>query len=176
MDFYENPLLSYPELMLTVLKVAARGEASLQDCADALRQNFKQAGEQPPADFDDVLQHLDHAKRNLMRAWLLAPVGEDRFRITERGREVLGEYPMGVDDTVLMQFPEFRSFVQRSKDPETPAAVKPQDYERGYLAFRTGKEPADNPHAFDTAAHLAWENGWFEARDDESEQIRRQRR
>ena len=25
-------------------------------------------------------------------------------------------------------------------------------------------------YAFDTAKHLAWENGWFEARDEELEQ------
>jgi restriction system protein len=176
MDFYEHRLLSYPDLMLTVLKVAARGEAGLRECGDALRQTFEQAKEQPPDDFDEVLQHLDHAKRNLMRARLLAPVDEERFRITERGRQILDEYPMGVDDTVLMQFPEFRSFVRRSREPVTPASVGPHGYERGYLAFRAGKEPADNPHAFDTAAHLDWENGWFEARDDELEQLRRQRR
>ncbi len=32
-------------------------------------------------------------------------------------------------------------------------------------AFLDDQSIVDNPYEFDTSKHLAWENGWFEARD-----------
>ncbi len=39
--------------------------------------------------------------------------------------------------------------------------------EEGYQAYLDGQSSVDNPYEFDTSKHLAWENGWFEARDEQ---------
>ncbi len=36
-------------------------------------------------------------------------------------------------------------------------------------AYSDWKNLADNPYAFDTINPLAWEDGWFEARDEDME-------
>jgi hypothetical protein len=169
MEFNEHTLLNDPDLTLILLKTAARGETGIEDCVEVLRSTLERAGERPPVARTELVLHLDRVRRSLMRAHLLAPTEGGRFRITERGRNALKDHPMGLDDTVLMEFPEFREFVQET--PTQPSAAGPhsRDYAEGYLAFRAGKGLADNPHAFETAEHLAWENGWFQARDEEAD-------
>ena len=93
------------------------------------------------------------------------PAGDDRFRLTARGARLLAEHPDGVDELVLLAFPEFRAFLtalnpHRSEDdPRLPA------FQAGMQAFAEGRSIADNPHAFDSVDHLAWECGWSEARE-----------
>src|SRR3546814_21065090 len=99
MDFYEYPLLNVPELMLTVLKVASRHSASLQDCIAQMRCNLRRANESPPVSEAEMREHLGLAVRNLKAALLIEPVVGDRFRITRRGRRVLTDHPCGVDET-----------------------------------------------------------------------------
>src|SRR5690606_29069777 len=125
-----------------------RGETGIEDCVEVLRSTLERAGERPPVARTELVLHLDRVRRSLMRAHLLAPTEGGRFRITERGRNALKDHPMGLDDTVLMEFPECREFVQET--PTQPSAAGPhsRDYAEGYLAFRAGKGLADNPHAF----------------------------
>ena len=40
-------------------------------------------------------------------------------------------------------------------------------YDQGFYAYWSGQGPADNPYAPDSADHLAWENGWSEALDED---------
>jgi hypothetical protein len=169
MEFHEYPLLSYADLMLTILTVASGEPASLADCLDHLRRTLDKAHEHPPVSAEEVRRRLATAKHFLLAARLLTPLADERFHITERGRRVLADNPMGVDDTVLMQFPEFRALIKRSGEPAAHDDPRPREYEEGYEAYQDGKMPADNPYEFDCIEHLAWENGWFGARDDELE-------
>jgi len=152
MEFNEHTLLNDPDLTLILLKTAARGETGIEDCVEVLRSTLERAGERPPVARTELVLHLDRVRR-----------------ITERGRNALKDHPMGLDDTVLMEFPEFREFVQETRTQPSAAGPHSRDYAEGYLAFRAGKGLADNPHAFETAEHLAWENGWFQARDEEAD-------
>lgn len=43
---------------------------------------------------------------------------------------------------------------------------RPGSFGDGYDAFRQGAQFSDNPHQQDTSDHLAWEDGWCQARDD----------
>ncbi len=95
---------------------------------------------------------------------------DDRFTITERGRQVLAEHPMGVDDSVLTQFGEFREFLRRSSPHRVPENPELVTQEEGYYAFLDDQSIVDNPYGFDTSKHLAWENGWFEAHDRQLDQ------
>ena len=67
--------------------------------------------------------------------------------------------------SVLCAFPEFRTFLTAlspkrfEDDPRLPA------FQAGMQAFAERRSLADNPHAFDSVDHLAWECGWSEARE-----------
>lgn len=165
MDLVEYPLLHYPDLMLAILKRASEGEATFQDCVEHLKGALEQAHEHPRIDPDEMFRRLSNARTYLAAAGLVEVGARDHFRITERGAAVLAANPKGVDDSVLMQFPEFRAFIRNSGEGPPPESPRTPEFEEGYAAHNAGKLPADNPYEFDTVKHLAWENGWFEARD-----------
>ena len=90
-----------------------------------------------------------------------------------RGREVLHDNPDGVDDTVLMQLPEFRPINGHSaiapavaRAPAASQRAPDTGYQSGFEAFLAGISLADNPHPPDVRAYLDWENGWSQARDE----------
>lgn len=171
MHFREYPLLNTPHLMLLILREAAAGETSPAACAARLRELLAMADEHPPYGEAEIRGRLDVLRRYLAEAGLVEPVEGDRFRITARGREALQEHPQGFDLAELMVYPEFARFIRglaraRSRgrmDPRTPA------YDEGFAAYRAGAMLADNPHPSDSVDHLAWENGWFEALDEDAE-------
>jgi restriction system protein len=173
MELSEYTLLNRPALILTVLKSAARDAVTLEDCLRHLREDLARAKERaPPVSAKDLLAHLDGLKCCLMEAALLTPAEGDRFIATKRGREVLAEHPAGIDESVLMQFPEFRAFIERSTRHPPPEDPRSDQYDEGYAAHQDGSSPVDNPYSPDTIDHLAWENGWFEARHEEAEHER----
>ena len=164
------PLLNYPDLMEAVLKAAADGgrEGATLAAAEArLLANVALARERPGRSAADLRARLERALRYLRAACLVEDSDDAAaFRITARGREVLAAHPMGVDDSVLMAFPEFRAFI-RSISGSPPAEAHETVFDSGYAAYARGADPSDNPYDFDTGEHLAWENGWFEARDED---------
>lgn len=58
---------------------------------------------------------LSWAKTYLAKAKLLESPGRGVLRITERGRVALRECKERLDNKYLMQFPEFRDFIERSR-------------------------------------------------------------
>lgn len=173
MDLSEFPLLNRPALMLLALKAAEERPASLDDCIERLKLDLARARENPPVHADEIAAALGAVRDELVAAALLIPAGEGRLALTGRGRDVLHEHPMGVDETVLMQFAEYRAFIlefARRRTLDDPRAAR---YSEGYSAYQAGLGLADNPFSPDTIDHLAWENGWSEARDDAAERQRR---
>lgn len=171
MEFLEQPLLNTPSLSLNLLKVAAEQEwATLEDGLAHLKRVLAQAHESPAVAVPEIFCHLQETRRHLVAAGLLAMADNSRFAITERGRQVLAEHAMGVDDSVLTQFPEFREFFRQSSPRRVPENPELGTQEEGYQAYPDGQSAVDNPYEFDTSKHLAWENGWFEARDEQIDQ------
>ena len=171
MEFLEHPLLNTPSLTLSLLKSAAEREtATLEDGLAHLRQVLNLAHETPSAEVSEIAAHLEQTKCHLIAAGLLRQVEDRCFAITERGRQVLAEHPLGVDDSVLAEFQEFRDYLHETHPHHVPEDAQADAHEEGRGAFGERRAAADNPYAFDTAKHLAWENGWFEARDEELEQ------
>ena len=169
----EHPLLNEPNIMLIALKTALRAPATPEDCIRELEANLKRAHESPPTDAGLLLHRVTAAFRYLCVAGLLDPDENGRCTITERGRDVLLDNPSGVDPSVLMTFPEFRSYIARPNpfraEEDPPAVPEPSgEFDKGYEAFRAGLGLTDNPYEFDTFAHLEWENGWCDARDEAS--------
>ena len=73
MHFREYPLLNTPHLVIVLLKEAARGAASVEECATRLWAILEAADEHPPVGADEVLRRLDMLRRNLTEAQLVAP-------------------------------------------------------------------------------------------------------
>ena len=164
MEDDEPALLHEPDLMLAILRAAHQAPASLDDAMARLQANLAAAHEPLPEPEHDLRLRLERAALLLRGADAIAPAGDDRFRLTARGARLLAEHPDGVDESVLLAFPEFRAFLtvlspRRSEDdPRLPA------FQAGMQASAEGRSIADNPHAFDSVDHLAWECGWSEAR------------
>lgn len=57
------------------------------------------------------------ALTHMTQAGLLARPQRGRYSLTERGRQILREHPGRVDVAVLNQFPEYREFRARNRDP-----------------------------------------------------------
>jgi restriction system protein len=179
MELTEYPLLHEVDLMLTLLKVATEGPASIEDAAGQLKRNLQSVGETPPVSDAEFQTYLSRARDRLCQAVLLAPLDDGRFAITPRGKQALSDHPDGIDDSVLMNFPEFRAFIEagagrpvkrigsndndNSGGGDDPRIV---EFDQGYVAFREGISLQANPYEHDRVMHLAWENGWCEARDD----------
>jgi ribosome modulation factor len=177
MELDDSPLLHEPDLMLAILRVGAAKSGTLDDCIDHLRLLRKSAQVEEPLPEAEVRARLRTALAKLHRARLIEAPAPGQFRITARGRQVLADNPDGVDDTVLMQLPEFR-LANGHASPEASSRSAPAtgeraptvDYHRGYEAYLAGARLADNPFPPDVRAHLDWENGWSQARDDHLKQ------
>ena len=159
--------------MLAVLRVGAAKSGTLDDCIDHLRLLRKTAQIDEPIPEVAVRARLRTALAKLHRAKLIEAPEPGQFRITVRGRQILADNPDGVDDTVLMQLPEFRSVNGHSSPGASShrASTRSEraptvDYHRGYEACLAGANLADNPHPPDVRGYLDWENGWSQARDD----------
>jgi restriction system protein len=176
MELTEYPLLHEVDLMLALLKVATEGPATIEDAAMRLKRNLQSVGEEPPVSDADFQTYLSRARDRLCQAVLLAPLDDGRFAITPRGMQALSDHPGGIDDSVLMNFPEFRAFIEAeagrpvkrtgSKDDAVGDDPRIVEFDQGYAAFQQGIGLQANPYERDRVMHLAWENGWCEARDD----------
>ncbi len=163
--FSENTLLNTPSLVALLLRAAAGGTPSIRDCAARLEALLARAGEHPDVSAAAIRRRLDALRRQLATARLIAPAGEGRFTLTDRGREALATYPEGFTLGELMRYPEFAASIRR-----IPAGIAPTGsgaYDQGFAARQSGRPPTANPHPADTAAHLDWENGWSEALDED---------
>jgi hypothetical protein len=163
----ESPPLQEPDLMLAVLRVANAGSGTLDDCVEHLRQlrRFAQVDELMPE--AEVRAQLETARAKLGRAGLIETGAGGRLRITARGRQLLADNPGGVDETVLMQLRPPRPINGHDGAESSPPQAGSIDYQRGYGAYFAGAKLAENPHLPAAQAHLDWENGWSQARDDD---------
>ena len=87
-----------------------------------------------------------------------------RFRTTPRGRALLTRHPDGIDDGVLMDFPEFRAWLAGTEAGDVaPEDPRHREFLNGWSAGWEGGDLGDNPYPADTAQHAAWVDGWLEA-------------
>src|SRR4029079_8323025 len=69
-----------------------------------------------PSGRQTVLSNRLHwAKTYLQRAGLVESTRHGYFKITNRGRELLGEHPAKIDNRMLSRFPEFVEWKSRSR-------------------------------------------------------------
>jgi restriction system protein len=161
----ERPLLHEPDLMLAVLRTSIGKVATVEDCIRHLGMLLRMAHEPPPADLEELRARVEEVEAKLRRAGLIRPAIPEGFEITDRGREALEEHPDGVDESLLVRFPEYRVATGERAAGGSPGSSAAA-YDAGYAAYLSGRMLADNPHPADRRDHLDWQNGWSQARDD----------
>jgi hypothetical protein len=167
MQFREYPLLNTPNMVVVILRAAAEGPATREDCAARLQALLAVADEHPPFGPREVASRLEMLIRYLTEARLLAPADGGGFTLTDRGRTALEEHPQGFDTADLTVYPEFARYIRSLDRRRGPVDARAGGYDQGYYAYWSGEVPADNPYPGDSADHLAWENGWSEALDED---------
>jgi hypothetical protein len=112
MDISEFPLLNRPALMLLMLKKAAAGPVTIADCRARLNDELDRIHESPDVADDVIHAELEEVQRHLAAAGLLVIGQGGTFTLTQRGGRVLKDHPLGVDETVLAQFSEYRTYLR----------------------------------------------------------------
>jgi restriction system protein len=119
------PIPDYESLMLPLLRVAGdKREHRPREMTDCLADQFKLSPEeraaQLPSGVKDVMYSRVHwAKTYLLEAGLLESVARGRYRITQRGLDVLASNPSRIDNKYLEQYKEFLDF-RRRRRPTSP--------------------------------------------------------
>lgn len=111
---------TFQDMMLPLLRhAAAGGDCSAAEAVDALAAEFRLTPEElaellPSGKQRRFLNRVGWARTYLSKAGLLEAAGARRFRITERGREVVVSRPATVNVAFLERYPEFLAFTQRA--------------------------------------------------------------
>ncbi|HLO77976.1 MAG TPA: hypothetical protein VK196_16095, partial [Magnetospirillum sp.] len=145
MDLEDSPLLHFPDLVLAVLLAGRDGPASVADAARLLARHRAQAREASGVDAAELAEHLDRACRHLHAAHAIELLEGRRYRATPRGRLLLRAHPSGVDDGVLMEYPEFRAWIERNEAGKPPEDPRPREFIDGWISGQHGGELGDNP-------------------------------
>jgi restriction system protein len=114
----------FQTLMLPLLKITGDGnEHTNSEVTETLAQQFGLT----ETDRDELLpsgrqrkfdNRVNWTKTYLQKAMLLTSTGRSRFRITDRGSEVLRENPTTINVKFLNQFPEFIAFYTATGNKE----------------------------------------------------------
>lgn len=118
--------------MLPVLAYASTSDETwsrqaVQDLADQLALTADERAQLIPSGQETLFSNRFHwAKTYMTKAGLLEPVRRGCFRITVRGRQLLATSPHRIDNTVLTQFPEFKSYLQRKAEMAANAGANGQ--------------------------------------------------
>ncbi len=140
------PIPDYESIMLPLLKLAGdRQVHTKRETVEKLSEYFNLTNEErkemlPSGTQDRFTNRVGWAKTYLTQAGLIETTERARFRITERGLEVLGQNPGSINKDCLEKFPEFREFKNRSRgitktvttktdSVETPLEVLEESYQ-----------------------------------------------
>lgn len=160
-------------IMLTVLRCAASGDTDMPSVLDRVLSDLKRSEPDAPALQDEealneLRRRLQWTREHLTAAGVIETTEGDRMHLTDRGASVLEQCPDGVDDSVLMQFPEFRTYVAGLQRQRIIAARRAlggdpaTETQEGFVAFLEGRRAGDNPYEADTHMHEAWDEGYWE--------------
>src|SRR5947207_1519933 len=115
----------FQSIMLPLLKITSDGnEHSTSEVIETLAQQFGldendrkellPSGKQRKFD-----NRVNWTKTYLQKSLLLESTGRSRFRITDRGIQVLKNNPLSLSVKFLQQFPEFLSFHKTTSEKES---------------------------------------------------------
>ena len=148
---------SYQELMLPILRLAQEGEVALTDAVKRLVSEFRLTPEEEisklPSGQAVIHNRTGWAKTELVKAGLIEQPARGKFRITERGRELLQRSPASISRAFLVEnYPEFRAYIEASQERAASASQKAAELAIGNPAAVTPDEQLDNAYKTLTAA------------------------
>lgn len=118
------PIPDFQSLMLPFLKLASDGnEHSITETTEKLAQQFRLS----ETDREELLpsgkqrkfdNRVSWTRTYLQKAFLLSNTGRSKFRITERGINVVRTNPPSINVKFLNQFPEFLAFHAPTNEKE----------------------------------------------------------
>jgi restriction system protein len=152
------PIPDYQTLMEPVLLKSADGEVSvrgvIQQIGTDLRLSEAERTQLLASGRKRILDDRVHwAKSYLAQAGLVELTRRGHFRITARGKQALSEKPRRIDNAYLSRFPEFRDFLKRKRQPDTP----PSAVNRAELNEVLAAAEVETPDAAIRNAHRAIE-------------------
>lgn len=122
--------------MLPLLQLLyERGEMTTSAYCDSMADHFELTEEDRakllPSGRQPIYKNrVTWAGTYLVKAGLLERPRRGHIKITPRGREALASNPSRIDNSYLMQFPEFEAFQRpRAAIPEVPSAAQESDEE-----------------------------------------------
>ena len=137
----------YQSIMLPLLELAGDQEThQVRDAVDSLAQHFGLMDEEkqeliPSGKVSRFHNNVTWARTYMKKAGLLEDPKRGQFRITQRGREVLADKPVGIDAKFLQQFDEFNKFIGKSPSPKPllldPKLTPEQALHASYQTLRT---------------------------------------
>lgn len=114
-----NGVPTFDEVMLPLLQVAARGPLTRAEASERVAEAMQLTQEQRtalmPKGHTIIRDRVGWARTYLVQAGLLRSVKRGVFEITDRGRELLARSPVKVDYALLLTYPEFKEFSERSR-------------------------------------------------------------
>jgi len=130
------PIPDYQTLMLPLLKIAGDGKVhtkreTVNELAIQFGVSEDERKELLPSGNQEVFDNrVGWARTYLKKALLIDYVQRGQFRITDRGKQVLAEHPVRIDNAFLTRFPEFIEFKKRARperDEENDSVVAATD-------------------------------------------------
>src|SRR5208337_2289551 len=118
---------AFNDYLLPILRHTADGaEHTIAELAEAMAKHFKlsdaDVGEMLPSGTQARHQNRVYwARTYLAKAGLLDATGRGRFKITQRGQDLLAKKPDKIDRNTLAQYPEFKAFSQQTGAAQPPA-------------------------------------------------------
>ena len=122
----------FQTLMLPVLRSTEAGEVQIGAVVELLASKFGLTDEEratllPSGRQTTFANRVHWAKSYLGKAGLIEPTGRGRFKISERGKEILAKSPERIVIKFLDQFPEFREFRERSSNDDQVVSSAPSN-------------------------------------------------
>ncbi|WP_114373663.1 restriction endonuclease [Elioraea thermophila] len=115
------PIPDYETLMLPVLRSVAAGPKHIRDISREMADLFRLTPEERAQEIPSgkgvrvIHSRTGWAKTYMKQAGLVRQPRRGVVEITDRGRALLAENPERIDTNLLKRFPEFRSFLERSR-------------------------------------------------------------
>lgn len=174
-NYDTNLATSDSAIKFTILKLAAFGNLSLDDCTAHITSQILELDSKngiAPSLSPRRLgleERIANCCEQLFAANLVAALNSSEFSITDLGRKTLIANPHGISKKTLAALPGFDRSLREVSGGLSSSAICATHYDEGFCAYRAGQNYTDNPYQSDRAEHLAWHNGWSEAADHEDE-------
>lgn len=123
----------FQSLFLPFLKLVSDGkEHSLSEVVECLADQLNLSPEDrrerlPSGRQTRFGNRVAWVATHFRKAGLLESTGRGKFRVTERGLEVLHENPQPLDTKYLMRFPEYREFRAQKNDEQAGVTTLPDE-------------------------------------------------